>query len=84
MDIYNVFLRKLIKKLKDIGFYQSYADPCLMIWKSDPRIVFVAIYVALSEAAKEIKFVYQILIFWRQREVLSLYLPSRYIGLCTG
>ena len=73
---FTMFFKKLIKKLKDIGFYQSNADPCLIIWKSDLGIVFVAIYVALSEAAKEIKYVHQILIFWRQREALSPYLPQ--------
>jgi len=40
-----MFFKKLIRKLKDIGFYQSDADPCLMIWKSDLGIVFVATYV---------------------------------------
>jgi len=39
------FFKELIRKLNDIGFYQSDADPCLMIWKSDLGIVFVAIYV---------------------------------------
>ena len=40
-----MFFKKLIQKLKDIGFWQSEADPCLMVWKSELSVVFVAIYV---------------------------------------
>ena len=40
-----MFFKKLIAKLKNIGFYQSDADPCLMIWKSELGPVYVAIYV---------------------------------------
>ena len=40
-----MFIKKLIRKLKDIGFHKIDADPCLIIRKSDFGIVFVAICV---------------------------------------
>ena len=40
-----MFFQKLVKKLKDIGFTQSQADPCLMIRRSEKGIVIVATYV---------------------------------------
>ncbi len=40
-----MFFKKLIQKLKDIGFQQSQADPCLMTWKSELGVVYIAIYV---------------------------------------
>ena len=40
-----MFFKKTVKKLEDIGFVQSAADPCLMYWKSEHGMVYVAIYV---------------------------------------
>ena len=39
------FFKKMTQKLKEIGFKQSAADPCLMMWESELGRVFIAIYV---------------------------------------
>ena len=40
-----MFFKKLIQKLKDIGFQQSDADPCLLTWNSEYGLCLIAIYV---------------------------------------
>ena len=40
-----MFFKKLVQKLRDIGFQQSKADPCLLIWNSEYGVVYIAIYV---------------------------------------
>jgi len=40
------FFTKLLQKLKDIGFMQSEADPCLCVWRSEEYgTAYIAIYV---------------------------------------
>ena len=40
-----MFFKKLVQKLIDIGFVQNEADPCLLTWKSELGVVYVATYV---------------------------------------
>ena len=40
-----MFFKKCVRKLKDIGFETSKADPCLLFWNSDHGVVYIAIYV---------------------------------------
>jgi hypothetical protein len=39
------FFKKLVECLKNIGFTGGYADPCLMTYRSEKGIVYIALYV---------------------------------------